>query len=142
MSRTTMRLTVPILLPLSFCVLSVSATFCVHRYLLSLNRNLLISLNYRGWEESSDLILSVWDKNLLLHAVLLALVMLVFAVEMAVQSIGVQQYYGSAFFFMDFIGFLSVITDFTFVLDLQHEQSSTGDSTIMQVAKMVLNDGL
>ncbi|CAD7938925.1 unnamed protein product [Amoebophrya sp. A120] len=68
--------------------------------------------------------------------VLLGFVIGAFLFEISVQCLGTVGYTYSFFFWMDSLGMLSVVADFSFVAEATYSQSEDGDATIILVTRM------
>ncbi|CAD7959334.1 unnamed protein product [Amoebophrya sp. A25] len=69
--------------------------------------------------------------------VLLYIVMALFLFEISVQCLATAGYPWSFFFWADTVGMLSVIPDFSFIMQMTYSTSEDGDATIILVTRMI-----
>jgi len=69
--------------------------------------------------------------------IILIFIMLLFFVEIIIQLIANSSYRFSFFFWCDLFGCISVIADFSFVMDETMEEAKSGETAIMVVARML-----
>lgn len=69
--------------------------------------------------------------------ILLVFTILLFTFEITVNLLGTPGYKYSFFFWMDTLGMLSVIADFSVILDLTSKAGDAGDAAVMQITSQV-----